>query len=81
MRITMYEMTKDTYIIYIHSNEHPRTINTPMTARTYFSMFYVNGKEAFITKLNELVKQGENVTEVRYGYGGSYVKYWEYITQ
>ena len=70
---------KNTYRIYIRSNEHPRTINTPMMGRTYYSVIDVQGKEAFITKLNELVAAGETINEVRYGWGGIYVKYWEYI--
>jgi hypothetical protein len=29
--------------------------------------------------LNELVKAGATINEVHYGWGGSYVKYWQYI--
>lgn len=71
----------NTYRIYIKSNEHPRTINTPMMGRTYYTLITVVGKEAFIAKLNELVQAGEHINEVRYGWGGVYVKYWEYITK
>ncbi len=71
----------NTYRIYIYSNEHPRTINTPRCGRTYYTCFEVVGKEAFIAKLNELVQAGERIQEVRYGWGGSYVKYWEYIVK
>ena len=70
---------KNTYRIYIKSNNNPRTINTPMMGRTYYTVISVQGKEAFITKLNELVAAGERINEVRYGWGGVYVKYWEYI--
>ena len=69
----------NTYRIYIRSNEHPRTINTPRCGRTNFTCIEVDGKEAFIEKLNELVANGEHINEVSYGYGGSYVCYWKYI--
>jgi hypothetical protein len=49
--------------------------------RTNYTCIQVVGKEAFIAKLNELVLAGEHITEVRYGWGGAYVKYWEYITK
>lgn len=71
----------NTYRIYIKSNNNPRTINTPMMGRTYYTCISVNGKDAFIAKLNELVASGERITEVRYGWGGTYVKYWEYINK
>ena len=74
-------MTSTTYRIFIHSNEHPRTINTPMMGRTYYSVIDVDGKEAFIEKLNELVNAGETITEVRYGYSCTYIKYWNYINK
>ena len=74
-------MTRTTYRIFIKSNEHPRTINTPMMGRTYYSVIDADGKEAFIEKLNELVNAGETITEVRYGYGCTYVKYWNYINK
>ena len=70
---------KNTYRIYIKSDKHPRTINTPRNARTYYDVIQAEGKEAFIAKLNELVANGEIIQEVRYGWGGSYVKYWNYI--
>jgi hypothetical protein len=44
-------------------------------------MIPIDGKEAFIAKLNELVEKGEVIREVRFGYGGSYVKYWEYLAK
>lgn len=72
---------KNTYRIYIKSSKHARTINTPMMGRVNYEVIPVQGKENFIAKLNELVKAGEIINEVRYGYGGSYVKYWEYITK
>ena len=72
---------KNIYTIYIRSNKHPRTINTPMMGRTCYDFIRVEGKEAFTAKLNELVAAGEHISEVRYGWGGSYVKYWEYINK
>ena len=72
---------KNTYRIYIKSNKNARTINTPMMGRTNYTVVTATGKEEFVAKLNELVTQGETIREVRYGYGGSYVKYWEYINK
>ena len=69
-----------TYRIYIKSNNNPRTINTPMMGRTYYTIITAQGKEEFITKLNELVANGETIQEVRCGCG-AYVKYWEYINK
>ena len=70
-----------TYRIYIKSNNNPRTINTPMMGRTYYTLVTAQGKKEFITKLNELVANGETIQEVRCGCGGVYVKYWEYINK
>jgi hypothetical protein len=77
----MFTNYSNVYRIYIHSNKHPRTINTPRCGRTYYDVFEVEGKEQFIAKLNELVAAGEQISEVRYGWGGSYVCYWKYITK
>ena len=41
------------YNIYIRSNEHPRTINTPMM-----------GRDALEAKVAELIKAGKHITEV-----------------
>ena len=72
---------RNTYRIYIKSNNNPRTINTPMMGRINYTVIDVQGKDAFIAKLNELVAAGETINEVRYGWGGIYVKYWEYINK
>ena len=72
---------KGTYRIYIKSAKNPRTINTPSNGRTYYEVIAVEGKDAFIAKLNELVANGEVIREVRFGYGGSYVKYWKYLSK
>lgn len=71
----------NTYRIYIKSNKNPRTINTPSVGRTYYSVVEVAGKENFVAKLNELIANGEIIREVRYSWGGSYVKYWNYIAK
>lgn len=67
-------MGKNTYRIYIHSNEHPRTINTPMMGRCWYTCFEVEGRDAMMEKVTELVNAGERITEIRYGYGGAYAK-------
>lgn len=69
-------MTNKTYRIYIHSNEHPRTINTPMMGRTNYSVIEVEGREAAIEKIKELRAQGERVYEVRYGFGCHEFNHW-----
>ena len=77
----MFTNYSNVYRIYIHSNKHPRTINTPRCGRTNFDVIEVEGKEQFIAKLNELVNAGERITEVRYGWGGSDVNYFKYIVK
>ena len=72
---------KNTYRIYIKSNEHPRTINTPRNGRVNYTLITVTGKEEFVAKLNALVAQGETINEVRYGFGGTYVCYWKYLNK
>lgn len=72
---------KNTYRIYIKSAKNPRTINTPCNGRTYYEVITIEGKEGFITKLNELVANGKVIREVRFGYGGNYVKYWKYLAK
>ena len=52
------------YHIYIKSNEHPRTINTPMMGRTYYTKITVQGKEELVNKVNELRAKGEVIREV-----------------
>ena len=69
----------NTYNIYIRSEGHPRTVNTPAMGRTCYEVIRIEGKEAFTAKLNELVTAGEQIAEVRHGWSGSYVRYWEYI--
>jgi hypothetical protein len=61
------------YRIYIRSNEHPRTINTPMMFRAYYSIITVVGTfEDMITKVKELKAQGEFIYEVRSGLNGQW---------
>ena len=73
----MFINNANTYRIYIKSDKHPRTINTPRCGRINYEVIRVEGKESFITKLNELVKAGETINEVHYGRGGRYVKNWQ----
>ena len=53
------------YNIYIRSNEHPRTINTPMNGRTNYTKITVQGKEALRNKVLELVRDGVIINEIR----------------
>ena len=57
------------YRIYIHSNEHPRTINTPMMGRTNFSVITVQGEAAMRAKVAELRAAGTRISEVCTGCG------------
>ena len=68
--------TNRTHRIYIRSNKHPRTINTPMMARTNYECFEVEGREAAIEMIKELRAKGEYVYEVRYGFGGHEFNQW-----
>lgn len=70
-------MTNSTYRIYIRSNEHPRTINTPMMGRTDYSVIEAEGREAAIEKIRELKAEGKHVYEVRYGFGSHYFNHWK----
>lgn len=53
------------YFIFIRSNEHPRTINTPANGRTYYSRIDVIGKDALKEKVAELRAKGEIITDIR----------------
>ena len=58
------------YRIYIKSNEHPRTINTPKMARCYYSVIKVYGnRDDLVAKAAELVSAGETINEICTGYG------------
>ena len=57
------------YRIYIRSNEHPRTINTPANGRTYYTLITVEGKENLLSKVAELRANGEFVTDIRTNLG------------
>lgn len=54
-----------TYMIFIRSNEHPRTINTPRNGRTYYTLIEVEGREALIAKVAELRANGEFIKDIR----------------
>ena len=60
------------YNIYIRSNEHPRTINTPMMGRTYYTKIVVKGWEALEAKVAELLKAGESISEIATDLGTRY---------
>lgn len=53
------------YTIYIKSNEHPRTINTPMMGRTYYTAIEVFSKEDLVATVKELREKGEVITDIR----------------
>lgn len=57
------------YRIYIKSDEHPRTINTPMMGRCYYSVIKVQGMDALKTKVQELRDAGEIINEICTGLG------------
>lgn len=60
------------YNIYIRSNEHPRTINTPMMGRTYYTKIVVKGWAALEAKVAELLDAGESISEVTTDLGTRY---------
>ena len=53
------------YNIYIKSNNHPRTINTPCNGRTYYTKITVNGRDALNAKVAELRANSEIITDIR----------------
>lgn len=53
------------YNIYIDSDEHPWTINTPRCARTNYTCFEVYGMDALKAKVAELRKAGEHINDIR----------------
>ena len=56
--------------IFIRSNEHPRTINTPKMGRTYYTCIRVQGVETLRETVNELRENGEHISEIRTDMGG-----------
>ena len=51
--------------IYIKSDKHPRTINTPMMGRTYYTKVCVFGTvEDLERKVIKLQNAGEHITEI-----------------
>ena len=62
--------TVNTYRIYIRSNKHPRTINTPARGRVNYEIIYVEGATAMYAKVAELRAAGEAIIEIRAGFGG-----------
>jgi hypothetical protein len=53
------------YRIYVASNEHPRTINTPRNARTNYTCFECATKADVVAKFLELKAQGVTPYEMR----------------
>ena len=53
------------YRLYIASNEHPRTINTPRNARTYYTCIECATKADVLAKVQELAEQGITPYEMR----------------
>ena len=43
-----------TYTIFVRSNEHARTINTPMMGRTNYTAIKAQGKVDLLAKVDEL---------------------------
>jgi hypothetical protein len=54
-----------TYLIFIRSSEHPRTINSYQNQRCYYSKIAVVGKKALEEKVAELRAKGENINDIR----------------
>lgn len=54
-----------TYLIFIRSNEHPRTINSYQNQRCYYSKITVVGKKALEEKVAELRAKGEIINDIR----------------
>lgn len=53
------------YNIFIKSNEHPRTINTPCNGRINYTKIVVKGETALLEKVKELIAQGQIIREIR----------------
>ena len=58
-----------TYNVHIRSNEHPRTINTPMMGRCYYTRISVKGKDELKEKVAQLRESGEKILEIRTDFG------------
>jgi hypothetical protein len=58
------------YLIFIKSNNNPRTINTPMMARTNYDCIRVNGRANLETEVSRLRAEGQHISEVRTALGG-----------
>ena len=58
-----------TYTIFVKSNKHPRTINTPMMARTNYDTVEVDSKEKVAHAVATLRARGEVVLCVKTNLG------------
>lgn len=52
------------YTIIIHSNEHPRTINTPANGRVLYTAVHAYGADDMREKVEKLRADGEHVSEI-----------------
>lgn len=52
------------YNIYIHSNEHPRTINSFANSRCWYTKISVYGRDALVSKVAELRENGEKILQI-----------------
>lgn len=52
------------YHIYIHSDKHPRTINSYAKSRCYYTKITVQGKQELTEKVAELKACGAFITEI-----------------
>ena len=64
MNKTVATMSKDDVMVFVKSDNHPRTINTPANGRTYYDVIVVNRLD-LETKLAELRAKGNIVQEIR----------------
>jgi hypothetical protein len=60
--------------IYIRSDRHARTINTPTNARTYYDVIIADTRKALLRKLKELRAMGKEIIEIRTALGA---RVWE----
>ena len=51
-------------VIVFNRNNHLRHINTPTMGRTLYCSYEVEGRENLETLVDELIAQGEEITEV-----------------
>lgn len=57
------------YMIFVKSNEHFRTNNTPMMGRTYYTCYHVASRTDLAVKVQELRNSGAEITDIRTNLG------------